>query len=381
MRKKRTDRAARKFFDDSGGPYWRFLLCGFFLFVAYLFIARQSHFMPTFVTAVIGGISSIFYFSHWLPVPFEAYKRYLEPFELKEEERKVLSYLKGGAGKKNVIHGAVGISFIIVLFGLIAPKKPVDSPDMAGTCFYMPQVLIVFWLTARLGIEALNILGACKNWRLIQMTFEPWPLDKPYRTPLFSFKKKRKLSVEEYRKLMMKAAEYDELVKSFLETTPFENIRLFLDKDRYSAKDLKMISELDRPWEYFAFFDRLAKRAKEFKNFSTETMLKAFTAPAEDFLSNYDSYLRLLVKADENLLDELMLDWRITIFLDDPEFVLGELEKDPSWKEKAERTCALLSSSDLAELIDELPDTRFGREYKNAVEIYLSKGKIIKAGP
>jgi len=174
------------------------------------------------------------------------------------------------------------------------------------------------------------------------MTIEPWPLDKPYSTPLFSFKKKRKLCFEEYRQLMMKAAEYDELAKSFLETTPFENIRLFLDKDRYSAKDLRMISELDKPWEYFAFFDRLAKRKKEFKNFSTETMLKAFTAPAEDFLANYDSYLRLLLKADENLLGEIMLDWRLTIFLDDTEFVLGELEKDPNWKEKAEGCSELI---------------------------------------
>lgn len=313
------------------------------------------------------------YYSHRPSVPFEFYDRYPEPSELKEEERRVLSYLMGDAGKKNVIHGSVGISFIIVLFGLIAPKKSISDPYFEGVCFYMPLVLLLFHVTAGFGIQALNILSAYKNWHHIQTTIEPWPLDKPYRTPLFSFKKKRKLCFEEYRKLMMKAAEYDELVKSFLETAPFENIRLFLDKDRYSAKDLRVISELDRPWEYFAFFDRLAKRAKEFKKFSTETMLKAFTAPAEDFLANYDSYLRLLMKADENLLGEIMLDWRLTIFLDDAEFVLGELEKDPNWKEKAERICALLSPSDLAEMIDELPDTRFGREFKNAVEIYLAK--------
>lgn len=325
--------------------------------------------MPGFILAVFGGISSMLFYSHRPPVPFHG----AEPFELKEEERRVLSYLKGDAGKKNVIHGSFGISFLMIAIGLIAPKNSINPYDMAETYLYMPGVLPFILLAAREAILALNILSASKNWHIIQTTIEPWPLDKPYMTPPFSFKKKHKLCFEEYRKLMMKAAEYDELVKSFLETTPFENIRLFLDKDRYSAKDLRMISELDRPWEYFAFFDRLAKLAKEFKKFSTVTMLKAFTSPAEDFLSNYDSYLRLLVKAEEGLLDELISDWRIAIFLDDPEFVLGELEKDPNWKEKAGRICALLSPSDLAELIDELPDTRFGREFKNAVEIYLAK--------
>lgn len=50
-KKKSKDRAARKFFEESGGPYLNFLFAGLFLFGAYLFISRQSHFMPTFVTA------------------------------------------------------------------------------------------------------------------------------------------------------------------------------------------------------------------------------------------------------------------------------------------------------------------------------------------
>jgi len=219
------------------------------------------------------------FFSQRLAVPFSG----SEPFELNKRDRKVISFLKGGIGKKNVTTVAVGTSFIITVFGLLTPRKSISDPYFEGVCFYMPLLLFWFHVTASIGILALNILSAYKNWHHIQMTIEPWPLDKPYSTPLFSFKKKRKLCFEEYRQLMMKAAEYDELAKSFLETTPFENIRLFLDKDRYSAKDLRMISELDKPWEYFAFFDRLAKRKKEFKNFSTETMLKAFTAPAEDF--------------------------------------------------------------------------------------------------
>ncbi len=172
----------------------------------------------------------------------------------------------------------------------------------------------------------------------------------------------------------MEVSEEDDSVKGFLRTHPFENLALFFKQDWYSEKNLRMISELESPTEYFDFLEKLAERNKYFSKFAMGILIGGlYSRLKENPRDYYNSYERVLLKAEGNLLDEFKEDGFLEFFLENVEYVLGKIEKDPNWKVKVEKICSILSRYELKELMEKLPETLFGLEFKNIVEMSLEK--------
>jgi len=151
MKKKTTNKVLRKFTDERGELFtmlfFYLIFYGSLIFFTYFLVAQQPLFILTFVTAIIGAISSMLFFSQRLAVPFSG----SEPFELNKRDRKVISFLKGGIGKKNVTTVAVGTSFIITVFGLLTPRKSISDPYFEGFAFTCPSFYSGSMSPPRLG--------------------------------------------------------------------------------------------------------------------------------------------------------------------------------------------------------------------------------------
>lgn len=207
------------------------------------------------------------------------------------------------------------------------------------------------------------------------MTVEPWPIDKPYYTPLF--RRKKLLGLDDYRKTLLKLAEEDDFIREFLETHSFETLSLFLSDNRFSAENLKKISELENPTEYFEFLEKVSYEDDKFQKFSIGNLINGFHSRLEeDPEAYYDSYERLFMKAEGDLLEVIGKESFNDFILENVEFFLEKMEKDPDWKAKAEKIFSMMSRYELQELKKSLPDTSFGMEMREYIEKFSEKRPV-----
>ncbi len=217
-----------------------------------------------------------------------------------------------------------------------------------------------------------SLLSTFKEWDRILMLYEPWPIDKPFRT--FLFKRKKVLNLEDYRKRLMRLSEENDFVKEFLETHPFETLSLLISENRFSSENLKKISELENPTEYFEFLEKLSYEDEKFQKFSIGNLINGFLSRLEEEPeAYYDSYERLFMKAEGDLLEVMGKESFNDFILENVEFFMERMEKNPNWKKKAEKIFSIMNRYELQELKKGLPDTFFGMEIIEYIDKFLEK--------
>jgi len=172
--------------------------------------------------------------------------------------------------------------------------------------------------------------------------------------------------LKEYKRYLMELSKEKAWVREFFKTHSFKTLELFLSKDRFSAENLQKISELERPYQYFDFLFRLSTEDKRFEKFSFGEFMKGYYQKVlDDPWTFYDAYEKLYQKSD-CVYAEIFAEyfWKFAII--HTEFFLYKFEKDPDWRKK---TAGLLTLDVkmLDELIERVPDTPFGIEFKKFI--------------
>lgn len=366
----KTQKDLKKYIE----PYLWGAIISFVILLIVILVLTSSNFLSFIILSLIGCFFTI-YFSFRNPltpysIDYGSYIRVLEPCELKLAQRKVLTYINSEKAKRvriKIIFFCFSISILIKLTidNFRNVKKITNSIEEI-----LASLFVAFFtsLWSFICADGLILFTAYKNWDLIQMTVEPWPIDKPLS------KKSKLLSLEDYRKRLIKLSEENDFIREFLETHSFDTLSLFLSDNRLSSENLKKISELENPTEYFEFFEKVSYEDNKFQKFSIGNLIDGFHSRLEeDPETYYESYEKLFMKAEGDLLEVMGKESFNDFILENVEFFIEKMEKDPNWKEKAEKILSVLSKYELKELKKSLPDTSFGREFGEYIERFLEK--------
>lgn len=169
-------------------------------------------------------------------------------------------------------------------------------------------------------------------------------------------------TIEQYKKILRELSNSVDYINEFINT--FDILCLFLSPNRFSVENTRKISNLESPYRYFGFLDRLSYDFEIFKPFRFHTwMEQLYSKVNENPQDYYESYERLRLKAD-GYFGEIFADYFLKFFANHIDYILTKLEPVPNWKVRLDRLIGAGSAELIKDIINKLPDTQFGNEVK-----------------
>lgn len=172
----------------------------------------------------------------------------------------------------------------------------------------------------------------------------------------------REEEMEQYKKILRELSDKVDYINEFINTSDI--LSLFLSPNRFSIENVRKISNLENPYRYFEFLDRLSYDYEIFKPFRFYTwMEQLYSKVNENPQDYYESYERLRLKAD-GYFGEIFADYFLKFFANHIDFVLTKLEPITNWKVRLGCLIGAGSAELIEDILNKLPDTQFGKEMK-----------------